>query len=113
MTVEIVVCLTGDSRGKEHFTYLDHDFGLKERRALVCAFREFVSGSPEIKLHELAMEAGWEWVVRLDALQAIELRIFDEAGVRHQIAVETDHVKRRRRIDEAIKENTSTVGFRP
>lgn len=113
MAVEIVVCLSGDSRGKEHFSYLDHDLGLKEYRALSSAFRDFVSGSQDNKLHEVAMEAGWEWVVRLDALQAIELRIFDEAGVRRQIAVETDHVKRRRRIDEAIKENTSAVGFRP
>jgi len=34
------------------------------------------------------MEAGWEWVVSLDALQAIECRMLDEPGIQHQIAVD-------------------------
>ena len=65
------------------------------------------------KFHKLTMEAGWEWVVRLDALQAIELRIFDEAGIQHEIAVRVALAKRSNRIDKAVNEATSdAVGFR-
>jgi hypothetical protein len=59
------------------------------------------------------MEAGWEWVVRLDALQAIELRNYDEAGIQHEIAVRVALPKRSNRIDKAVNEATSdAVGFR-
>jgi len=59
------------------------------------------------------MEAGWEWVVSLDALQAIECRMLDEPGIKHQIAVDVDAAKRRNRIEKAVKEATSEgVGFR-
>ena len=53
------------------------------------------------------MEAGWEWVVSLDALQAIECRMLDEPGIQHQIAVDVDAAKRRNRIEKAVKEATS------
>jgi hypothetical protein len=65
------------------------------------------------KFHKFTMEAGWEWVVSLDALQAIECRMLDEPGIQHQIAVDVDAAKRRNRIEKAVKEATSEgVGFR-
>jgi hypothetical protein len=113
MTVEIVVCLHADTRGKEYFTYLDDELGRREYDALAGAFRALVSLQTDKKFHKLTMEADWEWVVRLDALQAIELRNYDEAGIQHRIAVEADHAKRRNRIDKAVNEASSEgVGFR-
>jgi hypothetical protein len=112
MTVEIVVGLNADTRGKEYFIYLDHELGRREYDALASAFRALAEQA-ENKFHKLTMEAGWEWVVRLDALQAVELRIFDEAGIQHQIAFEVALAKRRNRIDKAVKEHSSdAVGFR-
>ena len=59
------------------------------------------------------MEAGWEWVVRLDALQAIEFRVFDEAGMQYRINVEVAIARRNSRLDKAVKEATAdAVGFR-
>jgi hypothetical protein len=67
----------------------------------------------EKKFHKLTTEAGCEWVVGLDALQAIELKIYDAVGIQHQIAVEVDHAKRRSRIDKAVNEaSCEGVGFR-
>jgi hypothetical protein len=113
MTVEIVVYLSADTKAKEFFAYLDDELGRKEYDALASAFRTLVSLQTEQKFHKLTLEAGGEWLVRLDALQAIELRNYDEAGIQHRIAVETDHAKRRNRIDKAVKEASSEgVGFR-
>jgi hypothetical protein len=39
MTVEIVVCLSADTRGKEYFAYLDDELGRREYDALAGAFR--------------------------------------------------------------------------
>jgi hypothetical protein len=59
------------------------------------------------------MEAGWEWVVTRDALQAIECRMLAELGIQHQIAADVDAAERRNRIEKAVKEATSEgVGFR-
>jgi hypothetical protein len=67
----------------------------------------------EKKFHKVTMEAGWEWVVRLDAPQAIELRNYDEAGIQYEIAVRVALAKRSNRIDKAVNEATSdAVGFR-
>jgi hypothetical protein len=113
MTVEIRVYLSADALGKECFTYLDDELGRKEYDALASAFRALVSLQTENRFHKLTMEAGWEWVVRLDAVQAIELRNYDETGIQHRIAVEADHARRRNRIDKAVKEASSdAVGFR-
>ena len=113
MTVSIVIYLSADTQGKEYFTYLDDELGRREYDALAGAFRALVSMQAEKKFHKLTMEAGWEWVVRLDALQAIELRIFDEAGIQHEIAVQVAVAKRSNRIDKAVNEATSdAVGFR-
>ena len=113
MTVEIVAYLSADTRAKEFFAYLDDKLGRKEYDALASAFRTLGSLQTEQKFHRLTLEAGGEWLVRLDALQAIELRNYDEAGIQHRIAVETDHAKRRNRIDKAVKEASSEgVGFR-
>ena len=113
MTVEIRVYLSADTLGKEHFTYLDDELGRKEYEALASAFRALVSSQTENRFYRLTMEAGWEWVVRLDAVQAIELRNYDEAGIQHRITVEADHARRRNRIDKAVKEASSdAVGFR-
>jgi hypothetical protein len=110
MTVQIVVYLSADTQGKEFFTYLDDQLGRKQYEALASAF---VSLQTEKKFHKLTMEAGWEWVVRLDALQAIEFRMFDEPGIQHRIAVEVALAKRTNRIDKAVNEATSdAVGFR-
>jgi hypothetical protein len=99
--------------GKEYFTYLDDELGRREYDALAGAFRALVSLQTEKKFHKMTMEAGWEWVVRLDALQAIEFRNYDEAGIQHQIALEVALAKRRNRIDKAVKEESSdAVGFR-
>ena len=113
MTVEIRVHLSADTLGKEYFTYLDDELGRREYDALAGAFRALVSMQAEKKFHKLTMEAGWEWVVRLDALQAIELRKYDEAGIQHQIAADVDAAERRNRIEKTVKEATSEgVGFR-
>ena len=113
MTVEIRVYLSADALGKECFTYLDDELGRKEYDALASAFRALVSLQTENRFHKLTMEAGWEWVVRLDALQAIELRNYDEAGIQHEIAVRVALAKRSNRIDKAVNEATSdAVGFR-
>ena len=67
----------------------------------------------EKKFHKLTTEAGRKWAVRLDALQAIERKIYDAVGIQHQIAVEVDHAKRRRRTDKAVNEaSCEGVGFR-
>jgi hypothetical protein len=113
MTVQILVYLRADTHGKEYFTYLDDERGRREYDALASAFRAFVSSQPEKKIHELTIEAGWEWVVRLDALQAIEFRVFDEAGMQYRIDVEVAMAKRNSRLEKAVKEATSdAVGFR-
>jgi hypothetical protein len=103
MTVEIVVYLSADTKAKEFFAYLDDELGRKEYDALASAFRTLVSLQTEQKFHKLTLEAGGEWLVRLDALQAIELRNYNEVGIQHRIAVETDHAKRGNRIDKAVK----------
>jgi len=113
MTVQIVVFLYADTQGKEYFTYLNDELDKREYDALASAFRALVSLQTEKKFHKLTMEAGWEWVVRLDALQAIELRNYDEAAIQHRIAVDVDAPKRRNRIEKAFKKATSeSVGFR-
>ena len=113
MTVEIRVHLSADTLGKEYFTYLDDELGRREYDSLASAFRALVCLQSENRFHKLIMEAGWEWIVRLDAVQAIELRNYDEAGIQHRIAIEADHARRRNRIDKAVKEASSdAVGFR-
>jgi hypothetical protein len=113
MTLEIVVYLSGNTQAQQFFIYLDDELGRKEYDALATAFRALDSLPIENKFHKLTLEAGGEWLVRLDALQAIELRNHDEAGVQYRIAIETDHAKRRNRIDKAVKEASSEgVGFR-
>jgi len=113
MTVQIVVYLRADTQGKEYFTYLDDELGRREYDALASAFRALVSLQAEKKFHKLTMEAGWEWVVRLDALQAIEFRVFDEPGIQYRIAVEVALAKRNNRIDKAVDDATAdAVGFR-
>jgi hypothetical protein len=113
MTVEIVVYLSANTKAKEFFIYLDDELGRKEYDALASAFRALDSSQTEKGFYKLTLEAAGEWLVRLDALQAIELRNHDECGIQHQIAVETDHAKRRNRIDKAVKEASSEgVGFR-
>ena len=113
MTVQIVVYLSTYADSKEHFTYLNDELGRKEYGALARAFRDLVSMQAEERFHKLTMEAGSEWVVRLDALHAIELRIFDEGSLQHQIAVEVALAKRRNRVDKVVKEQTAgAVGFR-
>jgi hypothetical protein len=54
------------------------------------------------------MEAGWEWVVRLDALQAIEFRVFDEPGMQYRIDVAVALAKRNSRLEATA----DAVGFR-
>jgi hypothetical protein len=93
MAGPIVVYLNADTLGKECFTYLDDEFGQREYDALAGAFRALGSQQTEKRFHKLTMEAGWEWVVTLDAPQAIECRMLDEPGIQHQIAVDIDAAK--------------------
>jgi hypothetical protein len=48
----------------------------------------------EKKFHKLTMEAGWEWVVRFDVPQVIELRNYDEPGIQHRFAIQVALAKR-------------------
>ena len=113
MTVQILVYLNADTQGSELFTYLDDALGRRQYEALVSALCALGSQQSEKGFHKLTMEAGWELVVRLDALQAIEFRVYDEAAIQHRIAVDVDTAKRRNRIEKAVKEAAAdAVGFR-
>jgi hypothetical protein len=101
MTVQIVVYLNADTQGKEFFAYV---FGRREYDALAGAFRALGSLQTEKKFDKLIMEAGSEWVVRPDTLQAIEQRIYDEPAIPHRIAVQVALAKRDNWMDEAVNE---------
>jgi hypothetical protein len=108
MTVQILVYSSADTDGKEYFTYLDDERGRREYDGLASALRALVSLQTEKKFYKLTMEAGWEWVVRLDALQAIEFRVFDEPGMQYRIDVAVALAKRNSRLEATA----DAVGFR-
>ena len=48
---------------------LNDELGRREYDALAGAFRALDSQQTEKRFHKLTMEAGWEWIVTLDALR--------------------------------------------